>query len=89
MGGMISTGTEYKNQALSGFIRESAQEEEMDRANKEHEANKKVQKVQQQTTTAMAGATVGWMVGAEMGTWGGPIGMVVGAGLGYLFSSLF
>jgi hypothetical protein len=99
MAGVISTGINYKNQALSGFVRESAEQQQIDQANSELKANKKVQDVQQKTEGTMVGATVGYMassallsgtaLGTELGSWAGPIGMVVGAGLGYLFSDLF
>jgi len=37
------------------------------------------------TETAAAGA----LSGLGLGAWGGPIGMVIGAGLGFAFSKLF
>ncbi len=40
-------------------------------------------------TATAAASTGGALAGLGLGAWGGPIGMVIGAGLGFLFSQLF
>ncbi|MFA6509929.1 MAG: hypothetical protein WCV62_05690 [Candidatus Peribacteraceae bacterium] len=89
MSGLINTGIDYQNRALSGFVRESAEQNEIDSANKELDSARKAQKTQMAVTGTTSGAMVGAYVGAEYGSVGGPWGAVIGAGLGYLFSQLF
>ena len=45
MGGLIQTGTSYKNTAISGLIRESAEQQKIDEANAEIEAQGKMRDV--------------------------------------------
>lgn len=75
MAGLLNVGADYQNRALSGFIRASAEQQEIDTANKELAASRKAQKSQM----AVQGAVLGGFL------LGGP----VGAGVGYLFSQLF
>ena len=96
MAGLIDTGTDYKNRALSGFIRESADQEKIDVANDELSAQRKIQKAKTSAEGAMIGGlggymlgTSSWAAGAELGAAGGPLGVVIGAGLGFMFSQLF
>ncbi|MDD5523656.1 MAG: hypothetical protein PHV90_00300 [Smithella sp.] len=56
MNGLISTGEDYKNKALSGFIRESADEQKRSQANKDLAAR------QQEQTISMAASGVGTAV---------------------------
>lgn len=53
MNGLISTGEDYKNKALSGFIRESADEQKRSQANKDLAAR------QREQTISMAASGVG------------------------------
>ena len=57
MNGLISTGEDYKNKALSGFIRESADEQKRSQANKDLAAR------QQEQTISMAASGAGVAVG--------------------------
>ncbi len=41
------------------------------------------------SSNVMAGAGMGWMIGAKVGAGFGPAGMALGAGIGYLSSELF
>jgi uncharacterized membrane protein len=82
MAGMLNIGTDYKNRAISGFVRQSAQQSEIDRANDQLDAAEKAQSASMGSQGAAAGGTLGFMVG-------GIPGMVAGAGLGFLFSRLF
>lgn len=41
------------------------------------------------TTATTAGTAGGALAGLGLGAWGGPIGMALGAGLGWIFSRLF
>ncbi len=58
MGGLLDTGTTYRNQALSGFLRRSAEQEEIDKTNRELQA---AEKMQTMTMTAQLGA-VGFLL---------------------------
>ncbi len=93
MSGLINTGIDYQNRALSGFVRESAEQKEIDSANKELAASRKAQKKTMGVQGAIAGGMVASAMGAELGgeigSIGGPLGIVAGMGLGYLFSQLF
>jgi len=88
MAGVIQSGQDYQNRALSGFIRHSAQEEEIARANRELEAREGAQKKSNQASMTAAGATAGWAVGASYGSVGGPYGAAAGAVIGFIFGSL-
>lgn len=88
MAGLINTGSDYAGRALSGFVRESAEQQEIDATNEQLKSARKAQK----TSTTVSATTSGAMIGgyAAAGTSvGGPAGAVIGAGLGYLFSQLF
>ena len=92
MAGLLNTGTEYKNKALSGMIRESVLQTEVDKENE----NLKTQKANQQKTMIAQGAGLGAVVGmssaamgAEYGAMAGPYGAIAGAAAGWLFSELF
>ena len=100
MAGLINVGTDYKNRALAGFVRTSAEQEEIDTANEQLRSARKAQKATMGAQGAMVGGTLGYLgatsatmagteLGASLGAWAGPIGIVAGAGLGYLFSQLF
>lgn len=89
MAGLINTGTDYKNRALSGFVRTSAEQEEIDTANEGLRSARKAQKATMSAQGVVVGGMAGSYLGAQIGAIGGPAGMVIGAGLGYLFSQLF
>lgn len=89
MAGLISTGLEYQNKALSGFVRESAQQNEIDATNRQLEDAKKAQEATQTSMLTVAGGMGGAYLGAQIGAIGGPWGMVAGAAIGFLFSKLF
>jgi len=101
MGGVINTGVSYGNKALSGMVRQSAQQQEIDRANAELEGARKAQSASTTGQMVGAGALVGGVAGtaygAEIGSAvgsaypgvGTAIGAVAGAALGWLFSKLF
>lgn len=45
-GGLIGTGLSYENNALQGMIRESAEQQQIDEANRQIKAQKSMQKKQ-------------------------------------------
>ena len=45
MAGLIGVGEDYKNKALSGFIRESADEQKINQANKDLAAQQQLQTI--------------------------------------------
>jgi hypothetical protein len=90
-GGIITTGLDYENKALSGFVRASSDQEQIDMANKKLKAERKAQ----QATLGAEGAVVGGMAGyagatsaafAGTATEGGAVvgGTELGAELGSL-----
>uniref|UniRef100_A0A6M3ID96 Bacteriocin n=1 Tax=viral metagenome TaxID=1070528 RepID=A0A6M3ID96_9ZZZZ len=90
MAGLISTGTGYRNQALSGFIRQSAEEAAINKTNEQLKQAKKQQQMSMATSGAAAGAMLGAMGAAKGGAtvgglWGAGIGLVAG----FLLSELF
>ena len=58
MSGLLSTGEAYKNKALSGFIRESADEQRINQMNKDLEAQKRQQTIGMATAGAGAAASI-------------------------------
>jgi len=58
MAGMIGVGEGYKNQALSGFIRESAEQQKIDQANKDLEAQHNEQVVRNISSGVGAAASI-------------------------------
>lgn len=86
--GVVQSGMDYQNRALSGMIRYSAQEEEIRRANEELKTRESAQKKSNQASMTAAGATAGWAVGASYGSVGGPYGAAAGAVIGFIFGSL-
>lgn len=98
MGGLLNTGTSYENQALSGFVRRSAEQSQMDSENRKIKAAEKAQKASIRSTLVGSGAAIGLMAGMSAGEGGaamlglelgGPAGLLVGAGIGFLASELF
>lgn len=89
MSGLINTGTNYRNNALSGFVRNAAMQREIDQANDTLDAQAKAQRTQNTVTSTALGAGAGWLIGAKIGSVGGPLGAAIGAGAGFLFSQLF
>jgi hypothetical protein len=57
MAGLIGTGLGYQNTALSGFVRESEEQQKVDMANKQLKAQQDMQ--QQQTEASMIGSGLG------------------------------
>lgn len=68
MAGMISTGQGYGSKALSGFIRESAQQAQIDLANKQKAAAEDAQAQQM----AVQGGVVGYMSAPTIAEWMAP-----------------
>jgi len=97
MAGIVQTGISYQNRALSGFVRDSEQQQEIARANEEISARERSSKKSNQATMLAVGGLGGYVAGgasaamaAQFGTaWAGPVGMVAGAAIGYIFGSLF
>ncbi len=82
MAGLIQTGIQYRSRALEGFVRQSAQQQQIEQANEEMKAQQSAQK------SAITGSLVG--TGAMIGTYVYPgIGTVIGAAAGFLLSRLF
>lgn len=46
MSGLIQTGTQYQNTAISGLVRESAEQQKIDIANQQLNAQAKMQDIQ-------------------------------------------
>ena len=89
MAGLVGTGLDYQNRALSGFIRKSAQDEEIDQANKELEERRSSAKKSNTATMTVAGGMAGAELGAMYGgEGGGPYGAAAGAVIGYLFGNM-
>ncbi len=96
MPGLIDVGTDYKNRALSGFVRESEEQKQIDITNEELDARRRAQSAQLGAQGAIFGGIGGYMLagtemvkGMELGSIAGPLGIVIGAGAGFLFSRLF
>jgi hypothetical protein len=89
MAGLIGTGLDYQRNALGGFVRESAEQQQIDEANTRLKAERRAQKATMGAEGAVIGGLGGWYAGASIGAIGGPAGMLIGAGVGYLFSQLF
>ena len=92
MAGLLNIGTDYKNRALSGFIRDSARSNEITQANKQLASQEKNQTTQTIAAMGGLGAALGFAGVGEMaalGAWGGPVGLAGGLALGFLFSELF
>lgn len=62
MDGLLSTGEAYKNKALSGFIRESADEQRINQENKDLAAQKQTQTVGMVTSGIGAVASIALMI---------------------------
>ena len=62
MSGLIQTGEDYKNKALSGFIRQSAEQQRIDQSNADREAQQKAQTVSMITSGIGAAASIGLMI---------------------------
>lgn len=62
MSGLIATGEQYKDKALSGFIRESAEEQKIDEANADREAQKQTQTVGMISSAASIGIMLATMI---------------------------
>jgi uncharacterized protein YcfJ len=90
MAGLLNTGTDYQRTALSGMVRESAQEAERNKTNADVEAQKSNAEKANTSTLTATGAMAGAYAGATYGFMGGgPAGAVAGAAIGFLFSKLF
>jgi hypothetical protein len=88
MRGLIGTGENYRTQALSGFVRQSAGQAEIEQANQQMESQRKMQQAQMTGTMAGAGAVIGAYAGAGTAV-SGPGGALIGLGVGFLLSRLF
>jgi hypothetical protein len=94
MAGLIQTGTGYETSALSGFVRESALQEQIDLANEQLRAQRNIQQAKMGAESTVVGGVLGYAGAAEMGAFLGTeitpgLGTAIGAGLGFLFSRLF
>jgi len=79
MGGLIGTGLSYQDNAMGGFIRESAEQQQIDQANETLQFQKEEQdaqlKMQEDASNKQLWGTVG--------------GMGAGRGAAYLMMALF
>lgn len=66
MPGLIGVGEDYKNKALSGFVRESAEQQKINQANKETEAAEKQQQTRNITTGVSAGISTALLIATLM-----------------------
>ncbi|PKN36608.1 MAG: hypothetical protein CVU62_13905 [Deltaproteobacteria bacterium HGW-Deltaproteobacteria-2] len=64
MEGLLSTGEAYKNKALSGFIRESADEQRINQQNKDLAAQEQNQTVSLAASGIGAAASIALMIAA-------------------------
>jgi len=62
MSGLIQTGEDYKSKALSGFIRQSADEQKIDEENADREAQKETQTVGMVSSAASIGIMLAMMM---------------------------
>jgi hypothetical protein len=81
MAGVINTGIGYRDRALSGFVRQAEQEQEINRANRELTARESSQRKSNQASMAIAGGMAGY-------AYGGGYGAAAGSTIGFLFGSL-
>jgi len=77
---VIGTGLAYRRQA-EGLAQKAGELE--DKRDAENQMIKAADKAQQGNLTGM-GAAMGWMAGAKAASVGGPMGMLIGAGIGFL-----
>ena len=94
--GLLDYGEAELSGATKGMLRASDLQQEEDMANLQIESQKRMQSRQLSTELGMAGGVGGYMLGsssiaagAGLGAWGGGVGMVAGAALGFLVSKLF
>lgn len=64
MSGLIATGEAYKDKALSGFIRQSAEQQKIDEENANLEAQQKQQTISMVSSGIGAAASIGLMIAA-------------------------
>jgi hypothetical protein len=64
MAGLISVGESYKDKAMSGFIRESAEQQKIDQANRDLEAQEDQQTMSMVTTGISSAVAIGLMIAA-------------------------
>jgi hypothetical protein len=64
MAGLIDTGEMYKNNALSGFVRESAEQQKIDQENKELDAQQQQQTTRNVTSGVSAAISIGLLIAA-------------------------
>lgn len=84
--GVLGTGGQMQDAALSGLRRAAVLEEGRENTNRQLKAAEKQQKISTTVTGAATGASIGASYG---GMSGGPWGAVIGAGVGYLLSEVF
>lgn len=61
-GGLIDVGTAYKDKAMSGFVRESADQQRIKQANKDIEARDKQQAISTTTTAIGTALSVAMLI---------------------------
>jgi hypothetical protein len=62
MSGLIATGEDYQSKAMSGFIRESAEEQKIDEENKNLAAQQQQQTIGMVSSGVGAAASIGLMI---------------------------
>jgi hypothetical protein len=64
MNGLIGTGQDYKSKAMSGMIRESAEQQKIDEENKNLAAQQQAQTTTEVVSGATSAVTIGLMIAA-------------------------
>ena len=82
MAGLIGTGIDYRNKALSSIMDQASLEQDVRMQNEQWDAQGKAQKSKIGGELSSLGMIGGYAAG-------GPAGAAGGGGLGFLFSKLF
>lgn len=85
MSNLLSIGRQYRGEAVQAF----AQADEMEQKKKQNDDMIKQAQDAEQKSNQMTGAGIGGMMamGAKTGAFAGPMGIALGAALGYLAGS--
>lgn len=84
-GGLLGLKQHMETQSMNSLSKVASEQE----ANKRLEDQMDQAKSAQKMNSAMMGAGAGWMIGAKIGSVGGPMGMAIGAVGGFLLGDLF
>lgn len=95
--GLLYFGMSEESGATKGLIESDKLESEIGMENLSLDEQSNAQHKQMSAELSMAGGAAGYVggaaagaaMGAAYGAWGGPVGMVAGAALGFLASKLF